>query len=113
MSQYLSFHARGDAAFVWHGLTGDVAEMSRDVLALLFAFDPPQEEKAVTKGEDQLAEFVSILRPRRFLVHAGSGGHAADEMSPLLGRTPRAPRASRKSAPAWAAAPMRGPCSPS
>ena len=40
MSRHLSFHARGDAAFAWHGLTGDVAEMSRDVLALVLAFDP-------------------------------------------------------------------------
>ncbi len=93
LSKYLSLHARGDAAFAWHGLTGDVAEMSRDVLALLLAFDPPQEEKAVTQGQEQLEEFVSILRSRRFLVHAGSGGHAVDEISPLLAGVPRVPRA--------------------
>jgi SAM-dependent methyltransferase len=93
LSRHLSFHARGDAAFVWHGLTGDVAEMSRDVLALLLAFDPPQDEKAVTAGRDELEEFVSILRSRRFLVHAGSGGHAVDEIAPLLVGIPRIPRA--------------------
>src|ERR1700704_1323438 len=93
MSRHLSFHARRDAAFVWHGLTGDVAEMSRDVLALLLAFDPPVEEKTVTQGQDQLEEFVSILRSRRFLVHAGSGGRAVDEISPLLAGIARVPRA--------------------
>jgi SAM-dependent methyltransferase len=90
LSRHLSFHARGDAAFVWHGLTGDVAEMSRDVLALLLAFDPPREEKDVSSpelDEAQVQEFVGVLRARRFLVQG------ADEISPLLAGFPRVPRA--------------------
>ena len=35
LSRYVSFHAKGDAVFAWHGLTGDVAEMSRDGLVKL------------------------------------------------------------------------------
>ena len=66
-SQYLSFHARGNAAFVWHGLTGDVAEMSRDVLALLLSFDPPRDEAQdppASLSPDQASEFVGIFRAR-------------------------------------------------
>ena len=95
MSQYLSFHARGDAAFVWHGLTGDVAEMSRDVLALLLSFDPPRDEEQpppATLSRDQAIEFTGILRARRFLVET-SGQRRPDEVSPLLAGFPRVPRA--------------------
>jgi hypothetical protein len=98
LSRYLSFHARGDAAFVWHGLTGDVAEMSRDVLALLLAFDPDKDEAEVARSppaelsKDQVEEFTTVLRSRRFLVQAGTGGRAVDEMSPLLAGIPRVPR---------------------
>jgi len=95
LSQHLSFHARGDAAFVWHGLTGDVAEMSRDVLGLLLSFDPPREEKDAAGPElssEQAEEFVGILRARRFLVQAGSQ-RRPDEMAPLLAGFPRIPRA--------------------
>src|SRR5439155_7921522 len=63
LSRYVSFHARGDAVFAWHGLTGDVAEMSRDVLPLLLAFDPPADEDKVDLGglsKDQIEEFISI-----------------------------------------------------
>ncbi len=77
LSRHVSFHARGDAVFAWHGLTGDVAEMSRDVLGLLLAFEPPADDaKASVPGlsKDQLQEFTSILRARRFLVQAGAGG---------------------------------------
>jgi len=94
LSQHLSFHARGDAAFVWHGLTGDVAEMSRDVLGLLLSFDPPREEKDAARPElssEQAEEFVGILRARRFLVQAGSQ-RRPDEMAPLLAGFPRIPR---------------------
>src|SRR6267378_1956436 len=94
LSQHLSFHARGDAAFVWHGLTGDVAEMSRDVLGLLLSFDPPREEKDAAGPElsrEQAEEFVGILRARRFLVQAGSQ-RRPDEMAPLLAGFPRIPR---------------------
>jgi len=94
MSQYLSFHARGDAAFVWHGLTGDVAEMSRDVLALLLSFDPPRDdaqEPPATVSGDQAREFTGILRARRFLVQT-TGQRRPDEMSPLLAGFPRVPR---------------------
>ena len=99
LSRYVSFHARGDAVFAWHGLTGDVAEMSRDVLSLLLAFDPPADEALVMAtppeglSTDQAQEFSGILRSRRFLVHAGSGGRHPDEMSPLLAGVPRIPRA--------------------
>ena len=98
LSRHLSFHARGDAAFVWHSLTGDVAEMSRDVLALLLAFDPPAEESAVAKAppagltREQLEDFIPILRSRRFLLSTGSAGKQVDELSPLLGGVPRIPR---------------------
>ena len=99
LSRYVSFHARGDAVFAWHGLTGDVAEMSRDVLALLLAFDPPADEALVAAAppeglsKDQVQEFSGVLRSRRFLVHAGAGGRHPDEMSPLLAGVPRIPRA--------------------
>jgi hypothetical protein len=96
LSRYVSFHGRGDAVFAWHGLTGDVAEMSRDVLSLLLAFDPPADDVGVTvEGlrKDQIEEFTSILRSRRFLVQAGARGKRPDEMSPLLAGVPRVPRA--------------------
>ena len=98
LSRHLSFHARGEAAFVWHGLTGDVAEMSRDVLALLLAFDPAADEAAVQKAppaglsEEQVREFVPILRSRRFLLAAAAGGQTVDEYTPLLAGVPRIPR---------------------
>src|SRR5205085_3503554 len=94
LSQYLSFHAHGDAAFVWHGLTGDVAEMSRDVLALLLSFDPPrdeQEDPPAGLSREQAEEYAGILRARRFLVQT-SGQRRPDEMSPLLAGFPRVPR---------------------
>lgn len=99
LSRHLSFHARGDAAFVWHGLTGDVSEMSRDVLALLLAFDPPCEEADVVKAppagltREQIEDFVPILRSRRFLVSTGTAGKNVDELAPLLNGVPRIPRA--------------------
>jgi hypothetical protein len=95
LSQYLSFHAREDAAFVWHGLTGDVAEMSRDVLALLLSFDPPRDEEAdppAGLSRDLAREYTGILRARRFLVPT-SGQRRPDEISPLLAGFPRVPRA--------------------
>jgi len=106
LSRYVTFHARGDAAFAWHGLTGDVAEMSRDVLALLLAFSPAAEESAVAQAppaglsKSQVEEFVPILRARRMLVLApsggqklaGQGGPKIDELSPLLAGVPRIPR---------------------
>jgi hypothetical protein len=96
LSRHLSFHGRGEAAFVWHGLTGDVAEMSRDVLALLLAFDPSAEDGQVAErppeglSAEQAQEFIGILRARRFLVRAGS--RTVDEHSPLLAGYPRIPR---------------------
>jgi len=98
MSRHLSFHARGDAAFVWHGLTGDVAQMSRDVLALLLAFDPRADEAEVKEAppaglaRDQVEEFVPILRSRRFLVASAPRGQSVDEYSPLLAGYARIPR---------------------
>src|SRR3954471_137005 len=94
LSQYVSFHARGDAAFAWHGLTGDVAEMSRDVLGLLLSFDPPRDDEQPAPPEfspEQAEEFTGILRSRRFLVQT-SGQRHPDEMSPLLAGFPRVPR---------------------
>lgn len=99
LSRNLTFHARGDAVFAWHGLTGDVAEMSRDVLALLLAFEPHGEEEKVTAEppagltKEQVEEFVPILRARRFLVTTGIAGRIADEVAPLLAGHPRIPRA--------------------
>src|SRR5436190_10632192 len=94
LSKHLSFHARGDAAFVWHGLTGDVAEMSRDVLALLLSFDPARdEEQPGPEGlsADQIQEFTATLRARRYLVQVTAQGRP-DEMSTLLPGFPRVPR---------------------
>src|SRR4051812_16737898 len=94
LSRYATFHARGDAAFAWHGLTGDVAEMSRDVLALLLSFDPPREESGDSPAglaPEQAQEFTGILRARRFLVQTTSQRHP-DELSPLLAGFPRVPR---------------------
>jgi hypothetical protein len=96
LSRHLSFHGSGDAAFVWHGLTGDVAEMSRDVLALLLAFDPAADDQQTAErppeglSTEQAQEFIGILRARRFLVRAGS--RTVDELSPLLAGYPRVPR---------------------
>src|SRR5438270_12236580 len=70
--------------------------MSRDVLALLLAFDPPADPAKVEipgLEKQQVEEFSSILRARRFLLLAGSGGARPDEMSPLLAGFPRIPRA--------------------
>jgi SAM-dependent methyltransferase len=98
LSRHLSFHARGDAAFVWHGLTGDVAEMSRDVLALLLAFRAPADERTVAGAPPagltaaQVEEFVPVLRSRRFLLQQPAGGHKPDEVMPLLAGFPRIPR---------------------
>jgi SAM-dependent methyltransferase len=99
LSRHLTFHARGDAAFVWHGLTGDVAEMSRDVLALMLAYAPAAEQSVVEKAppagltRQQVQEFSSVLRARRFLVLQPAGGQKPDELSPLLAGFPRVPRA--------------------
>lgn len=97
LSRHLSFHARGDAAFVWHGLTGDVAEMSRDVVALLLAFSPAADSRDVVKNPPAglpphlVEQYVDILRSRRFLVVSPSRGNP-DETSPLLQGFPRVPR---------------------
>src|SRR3954464_3718587 len=91
LSRHLSFHARGDAAFVWHGLTGDVAEMSRDVLALLLSFDPSRDDALPASPElprDQAEEFTGVLRARRYLIQPHT-----DEMAALLPGFPRVPRA--------------------
>ena len=99
LSKNLSFHARGDAAVVWQGLTGDVAEMSRDVLALMLAFSPAAEENVVARAppagltKQQVEEFVPILRARRFLILQPAGGQKSDEISPMLAGYPRVPRA--------------------
>src|SRR5882762_10378733 len=93
MSRHLSFHARGDDAFVWHGLTGDVAQMSRDVLALLLAFREPRDPKAVWADPpggvpSALAEeFIITLRARRYLLTAG-----IDETASLMIGVPYVPR---------------------
>jgi len=93
LSRHLSFHARGDDAYAWHGLTGDVAQMSRDVLALLLAFTDARDPKAVIADPPaglagHLAEeFVTTLRARRYLVTAG-----VEETSSLLIGTPYVPR---------------------
>jgi len=76
-----------------------VAEMSRDVLALLLCFQPAAEENLVAKvppaglTKDQVEQFVPILRARRMLVLSASGGQKLDELSPLLAGYPRIPRA--------------------
>ncbi len=93
LSRHLSFHARGDDAYVWHGLTGDVAQMSRDVLALLLAFETPRDPQVVMAAPpaglapNLAEEFVTTLRARRYLVTAG-----VDETTSLLIGIPYVPR---------------------
>lgn len=38
LPEHVTFHARGDEAFAWNGLTGEVTGMSRDVVALCAAY---------------------------------------------------------------------------
>src|SRR5438067_9776825 len=72
--------------------------MSRDVLALLFAFEPAADEATVQSAppaglsEEQVNEFVPILRSRRFLLAAAPGGQTVDEYTALLPGVPRIPR---------------------
>ncbi|MSP61185.1 MAG: methyltransferase domain-containing protein [Myxococcales bacterium] len=73
LSRSLSWHARDEAAFSWHRLTGDVCEMSRDVVALCLAFAEPSEVDAVCAARpgglepDQARQFCTILRERLIL----------------------------------------------
>lgn len=89
LSAHVTFHARGEVVFAWHGLSGEVAEMSRDVLALMLAFRVPADPRSVARrrpgGLDRAKceEFAAILRARGLLVREG-----ADERATLLGRYP-------------------------
>jgi SAM-dependent methyltransferase len=92
-SRHLSFHARGEAAFVWHGLTGDVSEMSADIVQLLLAFDEPRDVEEVaqarTAGLDPVdaRNFATILQRRGYLVEPGT-----DEVQALVTWHPAVPR---------------------
>src|SRR5579871_2972449 len=74
LSRLLSWHARGEAAFSWHRSTGDVCEMSRDVVALCLAFADGGEVDRVCDARPggidpaQARSFVAILRERAILV---------------------------------------------
>jgi SAM-dependent methyltransferase len=89
LSPHVTFHARGEAAFAWHGLTGEVAEMSRDVVALLFAFRVPEDPSSVARrrpgglSRDDATSFARILSTRGFLVPDGR-----DEQRVALARYP-------------------------
>jgi len=93
-SRQLTFHARGEAAFVWHSLTGDVCEMSADIVRLLLAYDDPRDPEDVAQsrpaGLDPVdaRNFSEVLRRRGYLVEPG-----ADELAPLQAWHPAVPRA--------------------
>jgi ubiquinone/menaquinone biosynthesis C-methylase UbiE len=76
----VSFHARGDACFAWHGDTGDVCEMSRDVVGLMLAFGGERggsvdEVCAARPGgvaPDDARRFIGVLEGRGFLRAPGA-----------------------------------------
>jgi SAM-dependent methyltransferase len=92
-SRHLSFHARGEAVFVWHGLVGDVAEMSVDVMRLILAYDKPADPELVAAagtaglGSVDAHNFTELLRRRGFLVEEGT-----NEVARLLDHYPLVPR---------------------
>lgn len=83
LSKQLSWHGRGEAVYSWGRRTGDVCEMSRDVLALCLAFEAGAEVEAVCAappaGLDggQAREFCRVLRERSILVDDGAEDPAA------------------------------------
>ena len=97
LSPQVTFHARGEACFAWHGDTGDVCEMSRDVVALMMVFAGPRGATAreacarvPSIGAEQAAGFVDLLGVRAFLHPAGQGSAAAQV--DLGARRPFVPR---------------------
>lgn len=74
LSPAVTFHARGDDWFAWHGETGDVCQMSRDVVSLLLAFRGPrgvERESAVRASgveREAGAHFCEVLAERGFLL---------------------------------------------
>lgn len=76
LSRRLSWHGRGDAAFSWHRMTGDVCEMSRDVVALCLAFTDGAAVAPVCAAqpggidEKRALDFCRILRDRAILEEA-------------------------------------------
>lgn len=100
LSPHVTFHARGQAVFAWHGRTGDVAEMSRDVLALLLAYRQradPDRVAARRPGGLSRADarrYTHLLAGRLFLVPDGGREEAAlrqlyPVVSPLFVAYPR------------------------
>jgi SAM-dependent methyltransferase len=92
LSARLSWHARGEAAYSWHRATGDVCEMSRDVVALALAFDRGAELDAVCAAPpagldgETARRFALTLRGRDVLLGEG------DEDPPqLAARRPYVP----------------------
>lgn len=87
----VTFHARGDDCFAWHGDTGDVCQMSRDVVALLCAFAGPrgsERERAIAAGSvepEAARRFLDVLAERSYLLPPGR----AVELGP---RRPFVPR---------------------
>src|SRR5947209_8074329 len=73
LSPHLSWHARGEAAFSWHRQTGDVCEMSRDVVALCLAFaggaarDPVCDARPGGIDPGQARQFCAVLAERGIL----------------------------------------------
>jgi SAM-dependent methyltransferase len=73
LSRQLSWHARGEAAYSWDRRSGDVCEMSRDVVALCLAFeggaarDPVCDERPGGIDPGQARQFCAILVERGIL----------------------------------------------
>ena len=79
LSPSVTFHARGDACFAWHGDTGDVCEMSRDVVALMMAFGGARGAgrgaalaRVTSLDAVQAAGFIDVLSERAFLLPVGA-----------------------------------------
>ena len=75
----VTFHARGSTCFAWHGDTGDVCEMSRDVVALMTACAHPRgatpaeaRSRAAFTDETRASSFLDVLARRGFLLAAGA-----------------------------------------
>ncbi len=92
LARDLSWHARGEAVFSWHRRTGDVCEMSRDVLALCLAFSDWAEVDAVCAhppmglAPTQARDFCRVLAERRILVESEAGEEDLSRLRPYAPR---------------------------
>ena len=95
LPSWISWHARGAVAYSWHGIFGDVCEMSRDVVALCIAFSGGADVEGVCSappaGLDpgDARRFVAILGDRQILVDEA---HATDPLMDVAKRRPFVPR---------------------